>query len=116
MSKNGNKAKLELIINYINDIHMIVLNHGTIEDTLASKEGEYSTMMCIVQIGEIVSRITEPYIIEKLPVTKIVGLRNRIVHGYEIFDRRMIIDVIKIHIPELKNLILEILEEVNGKL
>ncbi len=111
MFKKGNFAKLEQIVNYIEDVFLIVENHKGLESALSDKEGEYAIMMCIIQIGETVNKITDPTIIEKIPSAKIIGLKNRIVHGYETFDRRIITDVIKLHLPELKMIITELLKD-----
>lgn len=89
----------------------IISNHNDIESALSNKETEYALAMCIVQIGENVSKITDQIIQEKISAHKIIGLRNRIVHGYELFDRRIIADVLKIHIPELKVIISNILKK-----
>ncbi|MFH0975423.1 MAG: HepT-like ribonuclease domain-containing protein [Spirochaetota bacterium] len=105
MFKRSDLAKLELILKYISDINIIVEKHGTIEKTLSDIEGEYAIMMCITQIGEAVNKIENTNILNELPSSKIIGLRNRIVHGYEDIDIKIISETIKLHIPELRKVV-----------
>jgi len=102
MFKKSDLVKLELILKYIRDIQIIVDKHGSVENTLSDTEGEYAIMMCITQIGEAVNKIEDENIQAKLPGSKIIGLRNRIVHGYEGIDCKIISETIKRHIPDLK--------------
>jgi uncharacterized protein with HEPN domain len=103
MYKKSDSAKLELILKYIRDMELIVNKHGGVENTISDIEGEYAIMMCITQIGEVVNKIEEPNIITSIPSPEIIGLRNRIVHGYEDIDKRIINEIIKTHIPSLKS-------------
>jgi uncharacterized protein with HEPN domain len=112
MFRRSDLAKLELILKYINDMQVIIGKHGTIENTLSDTEGEYAIMMCITQIGEVVNKIEDENILTELPASKIIGLRNRIVHGYEDIDNKIISETIKIHIPSLKKVIESLLGNI----
>ena len=68
-------------------------------------------MMCIIQIGEVVNKISDEKIKEKMPTAKITGLRNRIVHGYEEVDKTIITEVLKSHIPQLEITIMHLIGE-----
>jgi len=114
MSKRSDMAKLELILKYIKDLQMIVDRHGSIEATIADMEGEYATMMCIAQIGEIVNKIKAPDILSKLPAPLIIGLRNRLVHDYEEVDKKIISEIIKTHIPDLKKIVASLMADANA--
>jgi uncharacterized protein with HEPN domain len=73
-------------------------------------EGEYALLMCLTQIGETVNKLSETKILDALPVSKIIGLRNRIVHGYEDIDKRMVSEILNHHIPELGKIITGLIE------
>lgn len=111
MSEKSDMAKLELILKYIKDLQIIVEKHGSVEETIADMEGEYATMMCIAQIGETVNKIKAPDILSKLPASKVIGLRHRLVHDYEEVDKRIISEIIKTHIPDLKKIIESLVKE-----
>jgi len=110
MYKKSGLAKLELILKYINDINIIIENHHSIEAALSDMEGEYALLMCLTQIGETVNKLSETKILDALPVSKIIGLRNRIVHGYEDIDKRMVSEILNHHIPELGKIITGLIE------
>ncbi|MFA6101202.1 MAG: HepT-like ribonuclease domain-containing protein [Victivallaceae bacterium] len=114
MSKRSDMAKLELILKYITDLQMIVDRHGSIEATINDMEGEYATMMCIAQIGETVNKIKAPDILSELPASLIIGLRNRLVHDYEEVDKKIISEIIKTHIPDLKKIVTSLIGDVNA--
>jgi uncharacterized protein with HEPN domain len=113
MSKRSDLAKVELILKYISDIQKIIERHGSIDKALDDYEGEYALMMCLAQIGEAVNKISEPEILSKIPVSKISGMRNRIVHGYEDIDKIIIAEVLTVHLPDLKEKIKSYLRSLN---
>ena len=112
MFKRSDLARLELILKDIRDIQIIVGKHGTIDNTLSDTEGGYAIMMCITQIGEAVNKIEDENILAELPASKITGLRNRIVHGYEDIDSKIISETIKTHIPDLKIVVESFLKNI----
>ena len=64
-------------------------------------------------IGEAFAKLesTEPEVTEKFPeLRKIVGLRNRIIHGYDSVDEELIWDVVKNKLPALQQQVESILE------
>jgi len=102
MSKRSDLAKVELILKYISDIQNIIERHGSIKKALDDYEGEYAIMMCLAQVGEAVNKISEPEVLVIIPVSKISGMRNRIIHGYEDIDKTIITEVLTVHLPDLK--------------
>lgn len=111
MSDNSDRAKLESILDYVNDINKIVARHNTIENALLDFEGQYALMMCIVQIGEIVNKIKSEKYKAKLPVKNIIGFRNIITHNYDGINYHIAEQTIAENIPQLKILVEEILGE-----
>jgi uncharacterized protein with HEPN domain len=56
-------------------------------------------------IGEAFAKLenAEPAVTEKFPeLRKIVGLRNRIIHGYDTVDEELVWDVVKNKLPALQ--------------
>ena len=105
MSDRSDKAKLEMILDYINDIKTIVSKHSSIANTLADIEGQYAILMCIQQIGELVNKIDTEHYKSKIPVRDIVGFRNIIVHNYDGVNLKMVQDIVEKDIPELEEII-----------
>ena len=105
MSSRSDLAKVELILKYISDIQKIIERHGSVEKALDDYEGDYAIMMCLAQIGEAVNKISEREILENIPVYKISGMRNRIIHGYEDIDKTIITEVLTVHLPDLKEIL-----------
>ncbi len=60
MSHRADLARRERILNYIDDIAEIVKRHRTAEKTLKDKEGQYAVFLCLVQIGELLGKISTP--------------------------------------------------------
>ncbi|MCD4820000.1 MAG: DUF86 domain-containing protein [Candidatus Cloacimonetes bacterium] len=115
MSDRSDLAKLESILEYINDINKIVERHNTIENALLDFEGQYAVLMCIQQIGELVKKIENSEYQSKIPVKNIVGFRNVITHNYSGINFQVTEKIISENIPELKNTIVEILKEKSLK-
>ena len=93
----------------IDDAYEIIGRHGTIELTLDDKEGQYALLMCISQIGELLSKIETEDLVERLPVKGANAMRNAIVHNYEGINRRIIIRTLQDDFPRLKTTVLSIL-------
>jgi uncharacterized protein with HEPN domain len=110
MSEISDKAKLEAILSYIDDIFIIVDNHKSIENALSDLEGQYALMMCIQQIGELTNKIQSDKYKSKLPVRDIVGFRNTIAHNYDGINFQIVERTISDNIPELKRIIETILK------
>jgi len=111
MSDRSDLAKLELILKYISDIEKIIERHGSIEQVIEDFESQYAVMMCLIQIAETVNKISFQEYISKLPLKKIMGFRNRIVHDYESADWVIVSNILKNNIPELKSIIVTLIEE-----
>lgn len=112
MSDLSDKAKLETIIEYINDIYKIVARHGSIKDAIEDFEGEYAILMCLQQIGDTLNKIDNPKYIEILPVRQAYGFRNILAHNYGSVNTETVIDTLEKNIPDLKSKIVSILNKI----
>jgi uncharacterized protein with HEPN domain len=64
-------------------------------------------------IGEAFAKLenAEPAVTQKFPeLRKIVGLRNRIIHGYDTVDEELVWDVVKNKLPALQQQVEALLE------
>lgn len=110
MLNETSQAKLEFTLTMIGDIEKIIGRHGNSEATLKDFEGQYAVLMCLLQIGESLSKIKEKEAVEKLPVDLAYKTRNIIVHNYVGVDMNVVKNILEEDIPDLKKRILELLE------
>ena len=66
----------------------------------------------LFQIGEIASKLDNSFIekYNKVPWKQIIGMRHRIVHGYDSVDVDIVYETAKTNIFDLKNYCLEIID------
>jgi len=65
-------------------------------------------------IGEALSRaaVLDPGLVERVPeLRQIVGLRNRVIHGYDAVDDEIVWDIVLHKLPRLQALVAELLAE-----
>ncbi|SEH07548.1 HepT-like ribonuclease domain-containing protein [Candidatus Venteria ishoeyi] len=96
----------------IDDSEEIAHRHGGVRSAMADREGFHALMMCCLQIGETMGKITTPSYCEVLPVSLATALRNMIAHDYLGVSPEIIIDTLEINIPELKEKIEHIFEKL----
>lgn len=111
MLRRSDRALLEQVQAFQADIAFIVGRHGSIEDALADIEGQYSLMLCLSQIGELIGKVSDEDLRSRLPVRMAAGLRNIIVHNYQGIDVRVVASTIEVSLPELSILVDKILSE-----
>jgi uncharacterized protein with HEPN domain len=73
-------------------------------------EGYHALMMCLMQIGESLSKIKEEKFKDILPVNFAYRMRNIIAHDYLGVNLNIINETLKNDIPQLKKIILELIE------
>jgi len=109
MSKT--EAKIEFILEMIENINFIVKRHKSITNALCDIEGQMAILMAIAQIGETLKKLDNSIIKEYDLVEDKEGAyytRNYIVHDYEGVDLGFIDNIIREYIPRLKEKILKI--------
>ena len=111
-----NKVVLKKMIEYCSDIEE---NFNKFENPsekyLADKFFRYACDMCILQIGEFTTRLSEDFKEENSEIEwrKIKGLRNIHVHEYEKVNFDYMLETLTKDIPELKEKLQEILEKTD---
>ena len=66
-------------------------------------------------IGEALNRavILDPEIVDQIPESRsIVGLRNRVIHGYDAVDNEIVWDIVQNKLPQLRRSVEELLNQV----
>lgn len=106
MSKLSVDAKIEFILEMINNIEEIIKRHNGIVDTLDDFEGQMAILMGLSQIGETLKKIPDD-IINKNDLKEdkegAYYTRNYIVHDYEGIDLGFIESILREYLPSLKN-------------
>ena len=114
MSKKSELAKIDFIIEKIDDALTYKTTFGSIEETLNSKMGFDAVSMCILQVGETLNKLSYE-LIEKypdLPVKQSYLTRNYIAHDYEGVSKMILETILREHFPILKEQLLQIKQDL----
>ncbi len=110
--KNNDIPIIQKIIEYC-DIVDILLDEYERDYQLfqSSKSFQLSTSMCIIQIGEYVSRLSDEFKEQHnhIPWKNIKGMRNFAAHQYEHFEFEVLWYTLTKELPELKDNLLKLL-------
>lgn len=87
----------------------IISRHGSIDATIEDVEGQNTIMMCILQIGESLSKLQSLKLRNELPVKESYAVRNLVAHQYDSVDLTILADILENDLPDLKIRIDEIL-------
>ncbi len=105
MSKSADISRLEFISEMIEDIEYTIQQNTSITKTLSNRTGKHAVLMCLLQIGETLSKIEDIECREQLPIKGAYDVRNFIAHDYEGVDLSLIEGILRYEIPELKTVI-----------
>ena len=107
------KMVLQKIISYIDDVVDYVKGLD-FEAFLQDKKTMTACAFSVSQIGELVNGLTQEVQDEStnIPWRSIRGMRNKIVHDYEKIDFMVLWGTIKTSLPELKNQLEKLLEQI----
>ena len=113
MSKT--KIKAEFIIEMINRVEFFVKRHNGIVNCLNDIEGQMAVLMAIAQIGETLQKIDDE-VLKKYDLLEdkkgAYYTRNYIVHDYEGVNLAFIEKIIREFLPELKEKMNRILDDL----
>jgi len=111
----SDKARLQHILDAIKELEKYVLNVA-IDEFSKSSEKKFASVKQLEIIGEAASKITletkSRY--SDIEWTKIVALRNILVHEYYIIDTEVVWNIINNNIPPLKKQIIALLKDFDG--
>ncbi len=115
MLPKSDLARLEFSFLMIEDVELIIRRHENIDNSLNDKEGYHALMMCLMQIGESLSKIKDERLKNLLPVNFAYRMRNIIAHDYLGINLNIIKETLKNDIPQLKKIIIELIETNNSQ-
>ena len=103
--RNVNRIVIQKMLDYCNDIESYINQVNASCETYSSN-GMFGRAvdMCILQIGELTTRLTDDFKAQhsEIPWRKIKGLRNLHVHDYESIRFDLMWEILTKNIPELK--------------
>lgn len=109
---NKDKGRLEHILESINNIYEFIDGLSS-KQILTDKIRYFAIVYQLVVIGEASNLLTKEFRTQhsQTPWREIINMRNFIVHGYNIVDKKEVLSVIQDDLPILKTQIEEYLME-----
>jgi len=109
------KAYLKDILDAISDIEAFIANINEAE-FYKNKEKKYAVVRALEIIGEAAKNLSKELRAKhkEIPWKEIVGMRDKLIHGYFGIKWELVWETVKNKIPELKNQLLKISSEQNG--
>ena len=103
MSKKSVPALLFDLIDYANRMRDIYLACGSHEQFLEDRVAQDAVLWNIVVIGEVSNRLGKEFQskYQELSLSRVIGLRNIVAHGYDIIDWDILRKVIQEDLPKL---------------
>lgn len=103
--RNDDHLIIEKVIRYCDDIHALIEEYGEDYAAYCNRISfQYSCNMCIIQIGELVGRLSEQFVSahKEIPWSAIKAMRNLHAHDYERVDLEIVWETLTKEIPDLK--------------
>ena len=116
--RDTSRIVIQKMIGYCNDIEIFISEfNGSLEVYKSKNAFRYSCDMCILQIGELTTQLSEEFKAQhsEIPWRKIKGLRNIHAHEYDNVDCDVMWEILTQNIPELKTQLEEILAAEEAK-
>ena len=110
--KQADRVILQKMIGYCDDVISMVAEFGdSYQMFTAQKSYRYATSMCILQIGELVNRLSPDTMAEnvQIPWRMIRAMRNVFAHSYDKAEMDLMWETVKEDIPALKAQLAEII-------
>lgn len=111
---NKDKETLRRMIKYCADVNLLMEKyHSDFKNYKTDISFQYSCNMCIIQIGELVTRFSEPFLqkYSNIPWHAIKAMRNLHAHDYERVDFSIVWNTLTEDIPQLQQALNKILEQ-----
>lgn len=109
---NKDKNTIKKMIEYCQDIEYLMTKYDESYELYQTDISfQYSCNMCIIQIGELVTRLSDEFKENnpQIPWKTIKNLRNIHAHDYEHVDMSIMWDTLTIRLPELKEQLIQLL-------
>lgn len=117
MSKQSSIAKIDFMLEMIENIEKIVKRHDGIVKAIDDFEGQMALLMGIAQIGETLKKFDDEVLITYDLIKDKEGAyytRNYIVHDYEGVDPAYIESIVRDYLPQLKTKLHQMQKEFYG--
>ncbi len=111
MSKHDDQVSLKDMLSHAREA--VDLLGGSIREELAANRVLQLALTQLVEIiGEAANRVSQPTQARRpeIPWLQIIGMRNRLVHGYDVIDFDLLWDTITTDLPPL----IDALQEIVG--
>ena len=115
--KRTDNVILEKIVGYCDDIDSLLERYDRdFEKYTSDIAFQYACNMCIIQIGELVTRLSEELqgSHKEIPWRAIKGMRNVHAHDYEKVDFDIVWNTLTKEIPDLRAKVMDILKEISA--
>ncbi len=113
MKNDDWRPVIQKMVQYCKDIHQLLEEYGHSFTLYKTKIAfQYSCNMCIIQIGELVNRLSDEFTEThpEIPWHAIKGMRNLHAHDYERVDLQIVWNTLEEEIPALQKQLENILE------
>ena len=113
--KSENRRIVEGIISYCRDVSKLMMEYNSDFEAYGNRISfQYSCNMCIIQIGELVGRLSEDFTSahSDIPWHAIKAMRNLHAHNYEKVDLEIVWETLTKEIPDLKVKLEKMLEDI----
>jgi len=112
MSSRDDRISLKDMLSHANEA-VVILGERSREELGCDRVMQLALTHLVEIIGEAANRVTETtrQKYTKVPWAQIIGMRNRLIHGYDIIDYDLLWDTITNDLPPLIEDLKEIIEE-----
>jgi uncharacterized protein with HEPN domain len=102
MTRHDDKARLGDMLEHAQEAVDIARTRGR-EDLDADRVFRFALTHLVEIVGEAAAHVSEPFRAAhaRIPWAEIVGLRNRLIHGYSQVDLNLLWDIVQIDLPPL---------------
>lgn len=101
--------RFDFILKRIEEIEEYISEYDSITKMLSSHKEYNAALMCLLQIGEVLNKLSSSYKqIENEDIKGAYDVRNFIAHDYDGVRKSIIEDILRYFLPKLKNIILEL--------
>ena len=108
--------KFKFIIKMIESIQTYINKYNAISIMLKDDMAFNATLLCLLQIGETLNKIKNNYeILNQDDIKGAYDVRNFIAHDYDGIRKSVIENILRYHLTELKNNIIQIINELEKK-
>jgi uncharacterized protein with HEPN domain len=98
MSRDDPQVRLRHMLEYAREA-ISLMHNRTRADLDTDRALGLAIIRCVEIVGEAASRVPEP--VQQSPWPEIIGMRNRLVHGYDLVDYEIVWSTIKEDLPAL---------------